>query len=160
WTLRVPGFRRADRTTRSVADGTLGGKIVIPSVLPISPGVSDTYAPKSCAKTVRTLNLVERPKNRAGATRTRCGNDLQHDPKGRVMRKFAPVLVAGAWLDCGSQAHPQEPLLVPGPSSPVRVGQGSGRILLADINRDGHLDLVTQHLLSSRVALLSGDGKG
>src|SRR5215831_4075441 len=76
------------------------------------------------------------------------------------MRKFALVLVAGAWICCGPPARSQEPLLVPGPSSPVRVGQGSGRILLADINRDGHLDLVTQHLLSSRVALLSGDGKG
>src|SRR5262249_39115358 len=27
-------------------------------------------------------------------------------------------------------------------------------------NRDGHLDLVTQHLLSSSVAILSGDGQG
>src|SRR5204862_111044 len=56
--------------------------------------------------------------------------------------------------------HSPDPLLVPGPSSPVTVGRGSGRILLADINRDGHLDLVTQHLLNSSVAILSGDGKG
>ena len=81
-------------------------------------------------------------------------------PKGRVMRKFAVVLVAGVWIYCGSQAHSQEPLLVAGPSSPVTVGHGSGRVLLADINRDGHLDLVTQHLLSSSIAILSGDGKG
>jgi hypothetical protein len=86
--------------------------------------------------------------------------DLQQDPKGKAMRKFAVVLVAGAWIYCGSQAHSQEQLLVPGPSSPVTVGHGSGRILLADINRDGHLDLLTQHLLSSSVAILSGDGKG
>jgi hypothetical protein len=76
------------------------------------------------------------------------------------MRKFAFALVAGVWVYGGSQARSQEPLLVPGPASPVRVGQGSGHIHLADLNRDGHLDLVTQHLLSSGVALLSGDGKG
>jgi hypothetical protein len=76
------------------------------------------------------------------------------------MRKFALVLVAGVWISCGLEARAQGPLLVPGPSSPVRVGQGSGRVLLADLNRDGHLDLVTQHLLSSSVVLLSGDGKG
>jgi hypothetical protein len=102
---------------------------------------------------------VEAKKSR-GPTRIRRVKDLQRDPKGKAMRTFAVVLVAGAWIYCGSQARSQEPLLVPGPSSPVRVGHGSGRILLADINRDGHLDLITQHLLSSSVALLSGDGKG
>jgi hypothetical protein len=82
------------------------------------------------------------------------------------MRKFALVLVAVAsvWTYWSSPAHSDsdsdEPLLVPGSSSPVRVGQGSGRVLLADINRDGHLDLVTQHLLGSSIALLSGDGTG
>jgi hypothetical protein len=76
------------------------------------------------------------------------------------MRKFAVVLVAGVWIHCGPQARSQGPLLVPGPSSPVTVGQGSGRVLLADINRDGHLDLLTQHLLNSSVAILSGDGQG
>ena len=49
---------------------------------------------------------------------------------------------------------------MPGPSSPVLVGRGSGRLLLADLNGDGHLDLITQHLLDSSVALLSGDGRG
>jgi FG-GAP-like repeat len=76
------------------------------------------------------------------------------------MRKFTVVLIANVWICCGSQAHSEEPLLMPGPSSPVRVGHGSGSVLLADINGDGHLDLLTQHLLSSRVAILSGDGKG
>ena len=76
------------------------------------------------------------------------------------MRNFAVVLIASVWTFCGSQGHSQEPLLMPGPTSPVTVGHGSGRVLLADINRDGHLDLVTQHLLSSSVAILSGDGKG
>jgi hypothetical protein len=76
------------------------------------------------------------------------------------MRKFTVVLIANVWFSYSSQAHSQEPPLMPGPSSPIMVGHGSGRVLLADIDRDGHLDLVTQHLLSSSVALLSGDGKG
>src|SRR5262249_11143739 len=76
------------------------------------------------------------------------------------MRKFALVLVAGAWICCGPRARSQEPLLVPGPSSPVKVGHGSGGILLADLNRDGPLDLVPQPLLGSNIALLSGDGRG
>jgi hypothetical protein len=76
------------------------------------------------------------------------------------MRKFTISLIAIVWIVCGPQAHSQEPLLVPGPSSPVAVGHGSGHLLLADLDRDGHLDLVTQHLLSSRIAVLSGDGKG
>jgi hypothetical protein len=86
--------------------------------------------------------------------------EVRHNPKGEVMRKFAVALVAGIWICSGPQARPQEPLLVPGPSSPVKVGPGSGRVLLADLDRDGHLDLVTQHLLSSSVAILSGDGQG
>jgi hypothetical protein len=76
------------------------------------------------------------------------------------MRKFTTVLIASVAITCGSQAHAQGPLLMPGPFSPVMVGRGSGHILLADINRDGHLDLVTQHLLSSSIAILAGDGKG
>jgi hypothetical protein len=76
------------------------------------------------------------------------------------MRKFTVVLIASVWIPCGSQAQSQEPLVMPAPSSPVMVGRGSGHILLADINRDGHLDLVAQHLLSSSITLLSGDGKG
>src|SRR5262245_44603533 len=76
------------------------------------------------------------------------------------MSKFAVKLVAGVGISCVSQAHSQGPLLVPGSSSPVRVGHGSGRVLLADLNRDGHRDLVTQPLLSSSIALPSGDGTG
>jgi hypothetical protein len=87
--------------------------------------------------------------------------EVQQYPKGTVMRKLAAALiVAGVSIYCDSQAHSQEPLLVPGTSSPIIVGRGSGRVLLADLNGDGHLDLVTQHLLSSSLALLSGDGKG
>jgi len=42
----------------------------------------------------------------------------------------------------------------------VTLAKGSGQVLLADINRDGHLDLVTKHLVNRTVSLLLGDGKG
>jgi hypothetical protein len=76
------------------------------------------------------------------------------------MRKFTVVLIASVGFSCTWQTRSQEPPLRPGPSSPIKVGHGSGHILLADIDRDGHLDLVTQHLLRSSVAILSGDGTG
>jgi hypothetical protein len=80
--------------------------------------------------------------------------------KGAAMRNLAAGLVAAASFTCGSQAPSQEHLLSPAPSSPVIVGGGSGRVLLADLDGDGHLDLITQHILSSRVSLLAGDGRG
>ena len=49
---------------------------------------------------------------------------------------------------------------VAAPGSPVLVGPGSGGIVLADVNLDGHLDLITQHLLNRNVAVQIGDGKG
>jgi hypothetical protein len=52
----------------------------------------------------------------------------------------------------------QGPLFEPG--SPVMVGLGSGEVALVDINRDGHLDLVTKHLLKQRVDVHVGDGRG
>jgi hypothetical protein len=76
------------------------------------------------------------------------------------MREFIVAMVMCAWANCGLQIHAQEASLLPGPSSRVTVGRGSGFILLADINRDGHLDLITQHLLSSQIGLFAGDGKG
>jgi hypothetical protein len=47
---------------------------------------------------------------------------------------------------------------VSAPGSPVHVGSGSGGIVLADVNRDGHLDLITKHLLYRNVAVQLGDG--
>ncbi len=58
----------------------------------------------------------------------------------------------------GIQCDAQAPLFVPG--SPVAVGPDSGEIVLADFNRDGHLDMLTKHLLSRIVAVRLGDGKG
>jgi len=44
--------------------------------------------------------------------------------------------------------------------SSVVVGEGSGRIVLADVNRDGNLDLITQHLQQHVVTAQLGDGTG
>jgi len=63
-------------------------------------------------------------------------------------------------MGSSTQVHSQSPLFGPAPASPVTVGPGSGPVLLADINQDGHLDLLTKHLLSQRLFLLLGDGNG
>ncbi len=67
------------------------------------------------------------------------------------------ILVALSWA---LQAPSQSPLFSPAPGSPVKVGEGSGKILLVDVNGDGNLDLITQHLLRSVVAVQLGDGTG
>ena len=67
------------------------------------------------------------------------------------------VFVATGWA---TQAHSQGPLFSPAPGSPVVVGEGSGYVVLADVNRDGRLDLVTQHLLRRVVTVQLGDGTG
>ena len=54
----------------------------------------------------------------------------------------------------------QDPIFIGAPASPIEVGEGSGTILLQDINRDGRQDLVTRHLLTKRIEVLRGDGKG
>jgi hypothetical protein len=51
-------------------------------------------------------------------------------------------------------------LFAPAPGSPLRVGQGSGTIILADVNGDRHLDMVTRHLLTKQAVVLMGNGRG
>ena len=67
------------------------------------------------------------------------------------------VFVSSGWF---SLVQAQGALFTPAPGSPVKVGEGSGNILLADINGDGHLDLVTGHLLGRNVTVQLGDGTG
>src|SRR5262245_34570364 len=57
-------------------------------------------------------------------------------------------------------AQTQSPLFSPAPGSPVVVGEGSGKLALADINGDGRLDMVTCHLLKRLVTAQIGDGTG
>ena len=45
-------------------------------------------------------------------------------------------------------------------SSPIQVGEGSGTILFGDLNRDNRQDLLTRHLLTKRIEVLRGDGRG
>ena len=70
------------------------------------------------------------------------------------------ALVAGQSVVARLENLPpgQDPLFTPG--SPVTVGAGSGKVLLLDVNGDGRLDLLTQHLLRSVVAVQIGDGTG
>jgi hypothetical protein len=42
----------------------------------------------------------------------------------------------------------------------IRVGEGSGTLALVDVNGDGHLDLLTVHLLTRRIGVHPGDGRG
>jgi predicted permease len=44
--------------------------------------------------------------------------------------------------------------------APVPVRQGSGQVVLIDVNRDGHLDLVATHLQKKLVGVHLGDGTG
>src|SRR5262245_36651038 len=67
------------------------------------------------------------------------------------------MFVPSCWT---AQVYSQSPLFAPAPASPVIVGPGSGEIFLVDLNRDGHLDLLTKHLLQKNVAIQLGDGKG
>ena len=57
-------------------------------------------------------------------------------------------------------ARSQTPMFSPSPGSPAVVGEGSGNIVLADVNGDGRLDLITAHLLQKRVGVHLGDGSG
>lgn len=75
------------------------------------------------------------------------------------MRKVATAIALGVVILKMANVAAQEPLFAPASSSPITVGKGSGEVILADINRDGHLDLMTKHLLSKTISLLVGDGK-
>ena len=54
--------------------------------------------------------------------------------------------------------YAQAPLFTATPS--VAVGEGSGHLVLADVNRDGKLDLIAQHLQQRMVTVQLGDGAG
>src|ERR1044071_4350114 len=77
----------------------------------------------------------------------------------KSMKRF-PILIVFVVMGCAMKVYAQGPLFSPAPGSPVTVGEGSGRVVLVDVNRDGRLDLVTQHLQRRIVAVQLGDGTG
>jgi hypothetical protein len=70
------------------------------------------------------------------------------------------VLILFVALFTTIQVGSQSPLFSAAPGSPVAVGEGSGKLVLADVNGDGRLDLLTSHLLQKFVAVQFGDGAG
>lgn len=78
----------------------------------------------------------------------------------RMLATIMFVTMVWALPDHSQSPLAQSPLFSPAPGSSVVVGEGSGRVLLVDVNRDGHLDLVTCHLLQKFVAVQLGDGAG
>ncbi len=77
--------------------------------------------------------------------------------KRRSMNRFLSLIVFGS-MGAVMQIRSQVPLFSPAPQA--AVGEGSGKVLLADVNRDGHLDLLTQHLQRRVVTVQLGDGTG
>lgn len=75
-----------------------------------------------------------------------------------MMSKWFLSLLVGATLNCVLLVYAQSPLFIPAP--PAAVGDGSGHLVLADVNRDGKLDLITQHLMQKVVTVQLGDGTG
>lgn len=75
------------------------------------------------------------------------------------MKRF-PILIASIAMGCAMNVDAQSPLFRPVSGAPVTIGEGSGRVVLADVNRDGRLDLVTQHLQRREVRVHLGDGTG
>jgi len=80
--------------------------------------------------------------------------------RNALIKLTFPLLLIFFSMSWAIQSHAQDPLFVPAPGSPITVGQGSGEVVLADLNRDGHLDMLTKHLLTQCVAVRLGDGKG
>src|SRR5215216_3842002 len=74
------------------------------------------------------------------------------------MTRFVTTLSVLVWIPFAAPCRAQDPLFVSAAS--VAVGRGSGDVMLADLDRDGHLDLLTRHLLERRVAVRLGDGRG
>jgi len=69
-------------------------------------------------------------------------------------------LISIAVVIVGVTLTAQNPRPLFGPGSTVKVGLGPGIVILANIDGDAHLDLVTRQRQNRTVAVLLGDGKG
>src|SRR5262245_15044594 len=71
------------------------------------------------------------------------------------------ILFASLPLVCGAgRALAQTSLFAPAPGPPVIVARESSTVLLVDMDRDGHLDLVTKNYTNQTVSVLRGNGRG
>lgn len=75
------------------------------------------------------------------------------------MRRLDVTLFLSLLLIVPRAGEGQE-LLRPAPGPALRVGPGSGELFLADLDRDGDLDLVSKHLLERRIAIHRSSGDG
>jgi hypothetical protein len=73
--------------------------------------------------------------------------------------KHVPVCVVVLSLGCASLGGAQTALLAPAGISPFNVGGSSGQVLLADVNQDGHLDLLTRDQEARAIRTHLGDGQ-
>lgn len=76
------------------------------------------------------------------------------------MNTRLPALLVLLVLSGVGLSFAQTSLFNPAPGSPVDVGEGSGHLVLADVNRDGKPDLISQHLMQKVVTVQPGDGTG
>jgi hypothetical protein len=70
------------------------------------------------------------------------------------------ILLLSVLIAVGARPASEEPLFAPAPGSPIRVGPGSGTLILADVDADGRLDLLSRHLQTRVVAVQLGNGTG
>ena len=70
------------------------------------------------------------------------------------------VMCTAGLVSLGWMIHLDAQASLFGSGAPVLVRQGSGQLVLRDVNRDGHLDLVTTHLRTKLVGVHLGDGTG
>jgi VCBS repeat protein len=63
-------------------------------------------------------------------------------------------------LSASCDLTPGERLLVPAPGSPIAMPGGTGHVELADVNRDGHLDLAVSAGRERGLEILLGNGTG
>lgn len=71
---------------------------------------------------------------------------------------FALTTLALLILTCSAQS--QRPILIPAPGSPLAAEAKLGALALADVNKDGNLDIIAASGVKKDVTVLLGDAKG